>query len=96
MHADIHAGGALNVAGSIYRGFMADITPLYRVPSVLTLPGERLISHGVYLFRCPLCGNEFRYDDPYGPVCTGTSTTQDEHAPEAMRLVARLAPKVTV
>jgi len=59
-------------------------------------PGQALLQRGVYLFICPTCGKTFRYDDPYGPMCTGTSETRDEHDPIAMRLLKKDERQVTV
>lgn len=59
--------------------------PIFTPPHTILRPGQALLKVGVYVFRCPLCGNEFRYDDPYEPMCTGPNST-DEHSPEVMRL----------
>lgn len=59
--------------------------PLFAPPPILIRPGEHLRLVKVYVYRCPLCGNEFRYDDPYEPLCSGPRWT-DDHAPEVMRL----------
>ena len=70
--------------------------PLFPPPPALVVPGTRLVTVGVYLFRCPLCRKDFRYDDPYEPLCTGPSETRDEHAPEVMRFVRRETRQVLV
>jgi hypothetical protein len=59
------------------------------------LPGQQLITRGVYVYECPLCRNRFRFDDPYEPICTGPSANRDDHAPEVMRPV-RLDQKKAV
>lgn len=59
--------------------------PLFGVPPTIYTPGQSLLRVCVYVYRCPLCGHQFRYDDPYEPMCTGPHWT-DEHAPEIMRL----------
>lgn len=58
------------------------------------VPGENLIAKGVFLYRCPTCKKEFRYDDPYEPICTGPSENSDDHAPQIMTLVKRDNPKI--
>jgi hypothetical protein len=58
----------------------------------LLIPNTQLLQTGVYVFRCPTCGHRFRFDDPYGPICTGPGTTQDTHEPVAMLLVGTVAP----
>jgi len=63
--------------------------PLFAPPPALVLPGTELILRDVFVFRCPLCANEFRYDDPYEPLCTGPHPTLDEHGPEVMRFARR-------
>lgn len=73
---------------------MADIRQMFRVPPMQ--PGAELLLNGVYVFRCPVCRKEFRYDDPYGPMCTGASETRDEHAPVAMILLRKDPPRVMV
>lgn len=32
---------------------------------------------GVNVYRCPTCGNVFRHDDEYEPMCTGPGSTDD-------------------
>jgi len=58
------------------------IGPMFKVQ-----PGQALLQRGVYLFLCPTCGKTFRYDDDYGPMCSGPSETRDEHDPVPMRLL---------
>lgn len=67
---------------------MADTLPApkFPIPPTLYAPGEHLRLKDVYVYRCPLCCQTFRYDDPYEPLCTGPNPTLDEHAPEVMRL----------
>lgn len=40
----------------------------------------------VYTFRCPVCGKDFRSDEPGEPCCTGPSETRDDHEMTVMRL----------
>lgn len=70
-------------------------SPIFRPPSAVTVPGMHRIISGVYVFTCPLCAREFRYDDPYEPMCTGPSWT-DDHAPEVMRMIRREVRRVMV
>lgn len=69
--------------------------PLFAPPPARVVPGTKLVSVGVYVFRCPLCANEFRYDDPYEPMCTGPGWI-DSHAPEVMRFLRKDARLVAV
>ncbi len=39
-----------------------------------------------YAFRCPVCANVFRSDEPGEPCCTGPSW-QDDHEMTVMRLL---------
>ncbi len=55
-----------------------------RQPARLIIPGEDVRKKGVNLFRCPVCRNEFRYDDAYEPMCTGPHPSLDEHEPAVM------------
>jgi hypothetical protein len=54
--------------------------------SSLLIPGQQLITRGVYVYVCPVCRKTFRYDDRYEPICTGPSEMRDEHPPVVMRL----------
>lgn len=51
------------------------------------IPGENLITKGIYVYHCPTCRKTFRYDDCYEPICTGPSENRDDHPPEIMRRV---------
>lgn len=73
--------------------FDAAVLVRHRSDQIL-IPGQHLVQDGVYLFACPICRKTFRFDDPYGPVCTGPSEMRDEHAPVAMKLVDHVSPKV--
>lgn len=42
------------------------------------------VMEDVFIYRCPLCGARFRFDDFYEPMCTGPHPSQDDHAPEVM------------
>lgn len=58
-------------------------------PNRVYAPGQQVIRFGVYLYRCPVCKTERRYDDAYGPACTGPSETRDEHPMTPMTLLGR-------
>lgn len=77
---------------------MADdiLLPIYPIlaPPV-PVAGIYLIEKDVFVYSCPLCGNQFRYDDPYEPMCTGPDWT-DSHSPEVMRLIKKDTQKVIV
>ena len=60
--------------------------PIYTPPDILIMPGDCIKMVDVYVFKCPLCKNEFRHDDRYEPMCTGPNLSLDEHAPEVMLL----------
>lgn len=60
--------------------------PLFTPPPTLIVPRQVVRVKDVFIYRCPLCGNEFRYDDRYEPMCTGPGW-QDTHVPEVMRLL---------
>jgi len=60
------------------------------------IPGTQLVKRGVYLYQCPLCKKQFRFDDRYEPICTGPSENRDDHPPEIMRLMKVDAPKITL
>lgn len=64
------------------------------VPDVRA-PGEEVTKKGVYVYRCVMCGRTERYDDKYGPACTGPSWT-DEHPMEPMALVGTDKPRPTL
>lgn len=52
------------------------------------ISGKQTYTHGkVYTFRCPECRNEFTYDAPGEPVCTGPSESRDDHPSSVMRLI---------
>jgi hypothetical protein len=72
-----------------------DLTPRFAPPPTLYLPGESLVSTGVYRYACPLCHREFRYDDPYEPICTGPGW-RDSHPPEVMRRLETVAPRAVI
>jgi hypothetical protein len=40
----------------------------------------------LYTFRCPECLNEFTYDEPGEPMCTGPGEV-DQHEPKVMRRI---------
>lgn len=42
---------------------------------------------GVNVFRCPVCGKEFRQADEYEPGCTGPNETTDDHPMTVMTFV---------
>ena len=67
--------------------------PGFRTPFT---PGVEIRKRGVYVYRCPICGSEMRYDDAYGPACTGPSSSQDEHEMAPMELISVTAPRLTV
>lgn len=58
------------------------------------LPGKSLVKRGVFVYQCPTCRKQFRYDDPYEPICTGPSENRDEHPPQIMQLVKTDSPKI--
>lgn len=58
-------------------------------------PGQEVTKQGVFVYRCPVCNNTARFDDKYGPACTGP-TWRDDHPMEAMELVGEDAPKLFV
>ncbi len=64
--------------------------------SRIIIPGTQLITKGVYLFECSVCHTRFRYDDPFGPMCTGPNPNQDEHTPTLMKMIRREEQKVLV
>jgi hypothetical protein len=70
--------------------------PTFPVPYTRVIPGTQLLKQGVYLYECPLCKKRFRYDDPYEPICSGPSESRDDHPPEVMRLVSKVAPRLLV
>lgn len=70
--------------------------PLFTVKPALVVPGQALITRHVYVYQCPLCKKQFRYDDPFEPMCTGPSESRDEHGPEVMRLLRKEPIKVVV
>ena len=41
----------------------------------------------LYTFRCPVCRNEFTYDEPGEPLCDGPGSTTGGHLPEVMRRI---------
>jgi hypothetical protein len=57
---------------------------LVRQPARIRIPGQDVRLEGVNVFRCPVCRNEFRYDDEYEPICTGPHPSLDEHEPAVM------------
>ena len=71
-------------------------SPLFPVRPVLFAPGTRLVLKDVYVFVCPLCRKEFRYDDPFEPMCTGPSESRDDHSPEVMRFARKETMRVMV
>lgn len=58
------------------------------------IPGKNLITKGVFLYECPTCKKQFRYDDPYEPICTGPSENRDEHPPQIMRQIGVHTPRI--
>jgi hypothetical protein len=56
-------------------------------------PGTHTISRGVYVYICPVCRKELRFDDLYEPCCTGPSETRDEHDLTVMQ-VHRIEPRL--
>lgn len=60
------------------------------VPARVPMAETFLRREGVNVYRCPACGNVFRHDDEFEPVCTGPGAT-DTHRPAVMQLV-RVAP----
>jgi hypothetical protein len=69
--------------------------PIFDIPVLDFLPGTKVILVDVFVFECPLCHREFRYDDRFEPMCTGPWWT-DEHAPEVMRFVRKDTRRVQV
>lgn len=51
-----------------------------------------MIEEGVNLYGCPVCGNEFRHDDDYEPMCTGPGAT-DDHPMAVMLSLGVVPPK---
>lgn len=51
---------------------------------LILIPGQQIRKIGVNVFQCPVCGNRFRYDDEYEPMCTGPHPSLDEHEPAVM------------
>lgn len=47
------------------------------VPSRVPVAETAMRQRGVNLYRCPVCGNEFRHDDEFEPMCTGPGATDD-------------------
>lgn len=58
------------------------------------IPGKNLITRGVYLYECPTCRKQFRFDDPYEPICTGPSENHDDHPPKIMKLLRKEPVKI--
>lgn len=58
-----------------------------RVVPELHIPGLRVHTRGVIVYRCPVCRNEHRSDDEYEPICTGPNATLDDHEPAMMAVV---------
>ena len=61
--------------------------------STRLLPRQQVRQHQVYVYECPVCHNQCRYDDRYEPTCTGPHWT-DDHPLEVMRLVSVEPPRV--
>lgn len=51
------------------------------------MPGVDVTLKGVYMYRCPTCRKTERFDDRYGPTCTGPHPSLDEHPMVPMELV---------
>lgn len=62
---------------------LADAT--HSVSAPVPRAGLYLRRSGVSVYRCPVCGNEFRFDDRYEPACTGAGAT-DDHPLAVMKL----------
>lgn len=58
------------------------------------IPGTQLTCKGVYIYECPVCHKQFRFDDLFEPLCTGPSENRNDHSPEIMKLVRTDAPKI--
>lgn len=68
------------------------VSPMLRMG--LVIPGTELLEKDVFLFECPVCKKQFRWDDRYGVACTGPSESRDEHPLEMMRLVGTVPSTV--
>jgi hypothetical protein len=51
-------------------------------------PGVTVIKRGVFVYECPTCRKRERFDDAYGPACTGPGAT-DQHPMRLMALLGR-------
>jgi hypothetical protein len=69
--------------------------PTFAIPAISFHVGEKVILVDVFVFQCPLCHREFRWDDRYEPLCTGPWWT-DDHPPEVMRFVRKDTRRVFV
>jgi len=59
------------------------------------IPRQFVRTVGVFVYQCPICLNQMRYDDRYEPICTGPSWT-DDHPPAIMTLISVVPRKVVV
>jgi hypothetical protein len=58
----------------------------HSVPSAVPVAETFRRTQGINLFRCPVCHNEFRYDDEFEPMCDGPGP-QRTHPMTIMGLV---------
>lgn len=102
-HVGIACEGAIGIPGRAELGPL--ILPRFRgdelaaedsilVPARVPRAETFMRRRGVNLYRCPACGNEFRHDDEYEPLCTGPGAT-DDHPMAVMQFVTVTPPTRT-